>query len=111
MLKTPTHRIATHPGVLLMEQIEGLGLSVNRVARETGLPATRLHEIVHERRGVTAETAIALGEYFGQTPEFWLNAQTVYELSKVQAESGDIIRARVHLRAAPQPSGGRVSGA
>lgn len=100
MLKAPTHRIATHPGALLMEQIEEMALSVSRVARETGLPATRLHEIVHKRRGVTAETAIALGEYFGQTPEFWMNAQTVYELSKVQTESGDIIRARVRYHAA-----------
>ena len=103
MLKTPTHRIATHPGTLLIEQIEDMGLSVSRVARETGLPATRLHEIVHERRGVTAETAIALGQYFGQTPEFWLNAQKVYELSKVQAESGDAIRARVRPHAVHQP--------
>ena len=91
--------------------LSGMGLSVSRVARETGLPATRLHEIVHERRGVTAETAIALGAYFGQTPEFWLNAQTVYELSKVQAESGDAIRARVYPHTGQQPSGGRVSSA
>ena len=69
------------------------------------------HEIVHERRGVTAETAVALGEYFGQTPEFWMNAQKVYELSKVQAESGDAIRARVHHHTARRPSVGRVSGA
>ncbi len=48
--------------------IREMGLSVNRVAQDIGLPATRLHEIVHQRRGVTAETAIALGVYFGQTP-------------------------------------------
>ena len=76
-----------------------MALSVSRMARETGLPAPRLHEIVHERRGVTAETAIALGAYFGQTPEFWMNAQKVYELSKVQAESGDAIRTRVRYHA------------
>ena len=46
------------------------------VARDVNLPTTRLHEIVHERRGVTAKTAIALGAYFGQTPEFWMNVQT-----------------------------------
>ena len=62
MLKAPTHRIATHLGALLMEQIEDMALSVSRVARGMGLPATRLHEIVHERRGVPAETAIALGK-------------------------------------------------
>ncbi len=99
MAAIPTNRIATHPGALLREQIEELGLSVHRVARDTDLPATRLHEIVHERRGVSAETAIALGEYFGQRPEFWIDAQKTFELSKALAESGLDIRARVRRRA------------
>ena len=95
MTTVPTDRIATHPGALLLEQIREMGLSVHRVARDSGLPATRLHEIVHERRGVSAETAIALGAYFGQSPEFWINAQKVHELSKALVENGDAIRARV----------------
>ena len=48
MARVPSNRIATHPGVLLLEQIEEMGLSVNSVARDINLPATRLHEIVHE---------------------------------------------------------------
>ncbi len=76
-------------------QVSEMELSVHRVARDIGLPATRLHEIVHERRGVSAETAIALGTYFGQTPEFWMNAQKTYELSKALVEKGPEIRARV----------------
>ena len=95
MTAAPTHRIATHPGALLMEQIREMGLSVHRVARDSGLPATRLHEIVHERRGVSAETAIALGAFFGQTPEFWINAQMIHELSRELVENGEAIRARV----------------
>ncbi len=95
MIHAPTDRIATHPGALLLEQIREMGLSVHRVARDSGLPATRLHEIVHERRGVSAETAIALGAYFGQTPEFWIDAQKVHELSKAIVEKGESIRARV----------------
>ena len=82
MTRLPTNRIATHPGTLLLKQIREMKLSVHRVARDVDLPATRLHEIVHERRGVSAETAIALGAYFGQSPEFWMNAQKAYELSK-----------------------------
>ena len=82
MVRVPTNRITTHPGTLLREQIREIGLSVNSVARDVNLPATRLHEIIHERRGVTAKTAIALGAYFGQTPEFWMNAQTAHALSK-----------------------------
>ena len=95
----PTNRIATHPGALLREQIEEMGLTVHGVARDTGLPATRLHEIVHERRGVSAETAIALGTYFGQSPDFWMNAQKAYELSKALIENGNDIRARVRPHA------------
>ena len=99
MFRVPTNRIATHPGALLLEQIREMGLSVNGVARDIHLPATRLHEIVHERRGVTAETAIALGAYFGQTPEFWMNAQTAYELSKELVEHGEDIRSRIRRHA------------
>ena len=64
----------------------------------TGASA-RLHEIVHERRGVSAETAIALGTYFGQSPEFWMNAQKTHELSKALIENGADIRARVRPHA------------
>ncbi len=86
MTRVPSNRIATHPGALLLEQIEEMGLTVNGVARDINLPAIRLHEIVHERRGVSAETATTLGVYFGQTPEFWINAQKTYELSSSEAE-------------------------
>ena len=95
MTAAPMNRIASHPGALLLEQIREMGLSVHRVARDSGLPATRLHEIVHERRGISAETAIAIGAYFGQTPEFWINAQKVHELSKELVVNGEAIRARV----------------
>lgn len=95
MARVPTNRITTHPGALLREQIRELGLSVSGVARDISLPATRLREIVHERRGVSAETAIALGTYFSQTPEFWMSAQAAYDLSKELVEHGQDIRARV----------------
>ena len=98
MARVPGNRIATHPGALLLEQIREMGLTVNGVARDIDLPATRLHEIVHERRGVSAETAIALGTYFGQAPEFWMNAQKSYELSKELVENGENIRARIRRR-------------
>ena len=95
----PTHRVATHPGVFIRDEIEERGLSVHGLARDLGLPATRLHEIVHERRGVSAETAIALGEYFGQTAMFWINAQKFHELSKELVNRGEEIRARVRRHA------------
>lgn len=81
MTLIPTQRVATHPGALLLGQIEEMGLTIHDVARATGLPATRLYEIAHERRSVSAETAIAIAAFFKQTPEFWLNAQKAHELS------------------------------
>ena len=99
MTATPEQRVTTHPGVLLLEQIEEMGLTVRGVARAIGSPETRLHEIVHERQGVDAGTAIALAEFFGQTPEFWVNAQKVHELSKALVERGEAIRMQVRCRA------------
>ena len=99
MKHIPTRRIATHPGVFLRQELKERGLSVRGLAQHLGLPATQLRELVHERRGVSAETAIALGEYFGQTPMFWLNAQILHELSKELATRGREIRARVRRRA------------
>ena len=99
MVQVPRNRIASHPGALLLEQITEMGLTVNGVARDVGLPVTRLHEIVHERRGISAETAIALGAYFAQTPEFWMNAQTAYDLSKELVENGQEIRSRIRRHA------------
>ena len=98
-MNVPSNRIATHPGALLLEQIQDLGITVNGLARDIDLPATRLHEIVHERRGVTAETAIALGAYFDQSPEYWMNAQKIYELSRELVMNGKDILSRVRRRA------------
>ena len=99
MPRIPTHRIAEHPGAFLGEQIEETGLTVARVAEDTGLTAARLREVVRGWRGVSAGTAIALGAYFGQSPEFWMNAQMTYDLSKESIENGRSIRARVRAHA------------
>ena len=99
MPRVPTHRIAEHPGAFLREQIEETGLAIDGVARGAGLRASLLREIACERRGVSAETAIALGAYFGQSPEFWMNAQKAHELSKALVENEPGVRARVRNRA------------
>jgi len=81
-------RIRTHPGEVLREEyLEPLGLSARALAKEIGVPANRLTEIIRERRGITADTAIRLGRYFGTDPRFWLNLQTAYDLSKAEAET------------------------
>jgi antitoxin HigA-1 len=70
-----------HPGEILREEfMEPLGLSMNRLALDLRVPVTRIAEIVHERRAITADTALRLGRYFGTSPEFWVNLQARHEL-------------------------------
>jgi addiction module HigA family antidote len=70
-----------HPGEVLREEfMEPLGLSMNRLALDLHVPITRISEIVHERRAVTADTALRLGRFFGTSPEFWLNLQARHDL-------------------------------
>ena len=70
-----------HPGEVLMEDfIEGFGITQNKLAVSIGVPPRRINEIVHGKRGITADTAIRLARYFGTSDEFWMNLQSNYEL-------------------------------
>jgi antitoxin HigA-1 len=79
-----------HPGEILREDfMKPLGLSVNKLALELHVPATRIGEIVHERRRVTADTALRLARYFHTNAEFWLNLQNFHDL-EVSRRSGAV---------------------
>jgi antitoxin HigA-1 len=81
-------RIRSHPGEILHEEyLVPLGLSARQLAEAIGVPPNRISDLVRKRRGVTADTAIRLGRYFGTDPRFWLNMQQGYELSKAQADT------------------------
>jgi len=77
-----------------------LGLSANALAIALRVPVTRVSEIVNERRGITADTALRLARYFNMTPEFWMNMQKSYELGMAKKELLQRIRAEV--RPAPR---------
>jgi addiction module HigA family antidote len=65
-----------HPGEILLEEfLKPLGLSQYRIARDLSVPPRRINEIVHGKRGITADTALRLGRYFGTSARFWLNFQ------------------------------------
>src|SRR5260370_34630131 len=77
-----------HPGEVVREDfMKPVRLSVNRLALDLHVPATRIGEIVHERRRITADTALRLARYFKTNPEFWLNLQNFYDL-EVSRRSG-----------------------
>ena len=70
-----------HPGEILMgDVIEGFGVTQHKLAVSIGVPPGRVNEMVHGKRGVTADTAIRLARYFGTSEEFWMNLQSNYEL-------------------------------
>lgn len=78
-----------HPGEILREDyLAELEMSANALARVLHVPAPRVNDIVRERRGVTADTALRLARYFGSTPEFWLNLQTAYDLRRAEIAAG-----------------------
>ncbi|MGO9006621.1 MAG: HigA family addiction module antitoxin [Beijerinckiaceae bacterium] len=80
-------RIRTHPGEVLREEfLIPLGMSATALAKEIDVPANRISDVIRERRGMTADTAIRLGRYFGTTPDLWLGLQTAHDLSKALAE-------------------------
>ena len=94
-------RIRTHPGEVLREEfMVPLGLSANGLALALRVPATRIGEIVHQRRAVSADTALRLARYFNTTPQFWLNLQSAYDLSLAMAKRGDEIVRAIQPRAA-----------
>jgi addiction module HigA family antidote len=77
----PSKRPPTHPGeMLLKEFLEPFGISQKKFAEHVGWTYARLNELVHGRRGVTADTALTLGEAFNMEPDFWLNLQKNWEL-------------------------------
>lgn len=74
-----------HPGEILQEEfLKPLGMSMNALALDLRVPVTRIADIVHERRGITPDTALRLAHYFNTTPEFWVNLQARLELELVK---------------------------
>ncbi len=80
-------KVTIHPGEMLSEEfLKPLGLSQNALAMKIHVPATRIGEIIHGRRSITPDTALRLGRFFGNSPEFWMNMQQAYDLSKAKLE-------------------------
>jgi addiction module HigA family antidote len=105
--KAGEHGIPIHPGEMLREEfMKPLGLSANALAIELRVPVTRISEIVRERRGITADTALRLARYFNMTPEFWMRLQMNYDL---ESAAGAIeITLRDEIR--PRPTGAKTAG-
>ena len=85
-----------HPGEILMEEfLKPMEISLSQLARDIGVPAGRISQIVRGRRAITADTALRLGKYFGVSPELWLGLQSDYELRLAQRTAGKEINRTV----------------
>jgi addiction module HigA family antidote len=81
-----------HPGEILREEfLKPLGMSAYELAKRLRVPVPRVNDIVLERRGISADTAVRLARFFGTSDQFWLNLQSAYEISRVKAEQGSEI--------------------
>ncbi len=94
-------RTPVHPGEMLREEfMKPLGISINGLAAELHVPVTRISEIVNERRGITADTALRLGRHFRMSADFWMNLQKEYELVLTKQKSLKAIEKQVRPRSA-----------
>jgi addiction module HigA family antidote len=86
-----------YPGEILLEEfMKPLNLSQYRVAKSINVPPRRINEIVHGQRSITADTALRLGKYFGNSPQFWMNIQTWYDLEKEKDNISAKLEREVH---------------
>ena len=79
-----------HPGEILREDLEALGMSAAELARRIDVPADRISRILNGRRAIGGDTALRLGRHFGTSGAFWLNLQKLYELRLAEREKGEL---------------------
>jgi addiction module HigA family antidote len=99
--RTTTAKIApVHPGEILKETLEDLGLSMNQLAKELRVPANRISAIVAGKRAITGETALRLARYFGTSPAYWMNLQSRFDLDTARDSCEAQVKSEVRPRAA-----------
>src|SRR5271166_788634 len=90
--------IAIHPGEHLAEELNELGMSASELARKLDVPPNRITAILNGQRGLTGDTALRLAHFFGTSPQFWLNLQSLYELRVARKKAGKSIQALPRLK-------------
>jgi len=89
---------AIHPGEHLAEELKELGMSAAELARNLNVPTNRVTGILNGQRSITGDTALRLAHFFGTSPEFWLNLQSLYELRVAEKKAGKSIKALPRLK-------------
>jgi addiction module HigA family antidote len=101
-------RPAIHPGEILADELDELGISPTELARQINVPANRVSQIIHAKRAITGDTALRLGHWFQTSAAFWLNLQSAYDLRLAQQAAGaeiDALPIRPEQQAPPHQPG------
>ena len=85
-------RPAIHPGQILADELAEIGLSASELARQISVPANRLTQIINGQRAISGDTALRLAHWFGNSPAFWMNLQSSFEIRKAEESVGDQIK-------------------
>ena len=93
------HRPPIHPGEILSDELQDVGVLPAELARQIDVPPNRISQIINGKRSITGDTALRLGHWFGTSPQFWLNLQASYDLRLAEKQAGEAI-ARLPKRVA-----------
>ena len=85
-------RRSVHPGEILKDELDELGVSQTTFARQIDVPPNRISQIIAGKRSVTSDTALRFGHWFGVDPQFWLNLQTQFDLAEADSRIGAAVR-------------------
>lgn len=85
-------RTPIHPGEILAEELEELGVSPTELSRQIRVPANRISQIINGNRAVTGDTALRLAHWFGTSPQFWMNLQALYDVRLAEQQAGTEIK-------------------
>lgn len=97
-----------HPGEILADELQEIGVTPTELSRQIDVPANRITQIIHGRRGITGDTALRLGHWFGTSAQFWLNLQSAYDIRVAREKAGrEIARLPVRTDTAGQARPGR----
>ena len=96
-----------HPGEILADELQEIGVTPTELARQIKVPVNRVTQIIHGRRGITGDTALRLGHWFGNSAHFWLNLQSAYEIRVAREKTGrEIAKLPIRTDAAGQAQPG-----
>jgi addiction module HigA family antidote len=85
-------RTPIHPGEIVAEELEELGVTPTELSRQVRVPANRISQIINGKRAITGDTALRLAHWFGPSPQFWMNLQALYDVRIAEQEAGTEIK-------------------